>query len=51
VERELATTTASAAGTDIIDVPAVRIGERVFLGDGALEDAAAYMRACTTVSR
>ena len=43
VERELATATASAANTDIIDVPAIRVGERVFLGERAVEDAAAYM--------
>ncbi len=43
VERELAAATASAANTDIIDVPAIRVGERVFLGGRAVEDAAAYM--------
>jgi 2-hydroxychromene-2-carboxylate isomerase len=43
VERELATATASAANTDIIDVPAIRVGKRVFLGERAVEDAAAYM--------
>jgi 2-hydroxychromene-2-carboxylate isomerase len=48
VERELATATASAANTDIIDVPAIRVGERVFLGEQAVEDAAAYMGASST---
>jgi 2-hydroxychromene-2-carboxylate isomerase len=43
VERELATATARAADTDIIDVPAIRVGERVFLGERAVEEAAAYM--------
>ncbi len=57
VERELATATQSAANTDIIDVPAIRVGERVFLGERAVEDAAAYMGdgvnpvASSTVSR
>jgi 2-hydroxychromene-2-carboxylate isomerase len=43
VERELAAATASAASMDIIDVPAIRVGERVFGGERAVEDAAAYM--------
>ena len=51
VERELASATASAAGTDVIDVPAIRVGERVFLGERAVEDAAAYMGASSTVPR
>jgi 2-hydroxychromene-2-carboxylate isomerase len=44
VERELAAATASAASTDIIEVPAIRVGERVFGGERAVEDAAACMR-------
>jgi 2-hydroxychromene-2-carboxylate isomerase len=52
VERELAAATARAARTGIIDVPAVRVGERVFLGERAVEDAAACMGASSTaVSR
>jgi 2-hydroxychromene-2-carboxylate isomerase len=57
VERELAAATATAASTNIIDVPAIRVGERVFLGERAVEDAAAYMgdgvspAASPTVSR
>jgi 2-hydroxychromene-2-carboxylate isomerase len=46
VERELASATARAAHTEIMDVPAVRVGERVFAGERALEDAAAHMSAC-----
>ncbi len=48
VERELASATARAAHTEITDVPAVRVGERVFLGERALDDAAAHMSACAT---
>jgi len=51
VERELAAATASAANTDIIDVPSIRVGERVFAGERAVEDAAAYMAAASTVAR
>jgi 2-hydroxychromene-2-carboxylate isomerase len=43
VKRELATATATAASSHIIDVPAIRVGERVFLGERAVEDAAAHM--------
>ncbi len=50
VERELATATASAASAGIIDVPAIRVGERVFLGQRALDEAAAHMGACSAVS-
>jgi len=45
VERELSAATARAARAEIIDVPAVRVGGRVFLGERGLEDAAAYMSA------
>jgi len=45
VERELSTLTARAAHTGIIDVPALLVGERVFLGERLLEEASAYMSA------
>jgi 2-hydroxychromene-2-carboxylate isomerase len=45
VERELSAATARAAQSEIIGVPAVRVGGRVFPGDHGLEDAAAYMGA------
>ncbi len=48
VERELEAATARAAGAGIIDVPAVRVGERVFVGEHALERAAAHMGASST---
>jgi 2-hydroxychromene-2-carboxylate isomerase len=51
VERELASATARATHTEIMDVPAVRVGERVFLGERALEDAAANMTAVAVVPR
>ena len=43
VERELATATARAAGTGIIEIPAITVGERVFGGERAVERAAACM--------
>ncbi len=43
VERELSRATAHAAQRNITEVPAVEAGERVFLGERALEQAAAYM--------
>ncbi len=43
VERELAAATADAASAGIIEVPAIRVGERVFAGERAIEDAAAHM--------
>ena len=43
VQRELASATAGAAHTGIIDVPAIRVGERLFEGQRAVEDAAAHM--------
>jgi 2-hydroxychromene-2-carboxylate isomerase len=49
VERELSTATARAARTGIIDVPAVLVGERVFLGERVLEEASAYMIASAPV--
>jgi len=48
VERELAAATARAARTGIIDVPAVTVDGRIFLGERAVEDAAAHMSASAT---
>jgi 2-hydroxychromene-2-carboxylate isomerase len=45
VAEQLATTTALAAQAGVTGVPAVRIGERVWSGERAVEDAAAHMRA------
>jgi 2-hydroxychromene-2-carboxylate isomerase len=45
VAEQLATTTALAAQAGVTGVPAVRIGERVWTGERAVEDAAAHMRA------
>ncbi len=43
VSRQLADTTAAAARAGVTDVPAVVVGEDVFLGEDALERAAAHM--------
>lgn len=43
VAGQLAETTAAASEAGITDVPAVRVGERVFHGERALEDAAAHV--------
>jgi 2-hydroxychromene-2-carboxylate isomerase len=43
VGEQLSTTTAQAARAGVTDVPAVRIGERVFVGERAVEDATAYV--------
>jgi 2-hydroxychromene-2-carboxylate isomerase len=43
VARELARCTAGAAEAGVLEVPAVTVGERVFLGERALEEAGAYM--------
>jgi 2-hydroxychromene-2-carboxylate isomerase len=43
VEHRLAQSTACAAGTGVLDVPAVVVGERVFLGERAIEEASAHM--------
>ena len=51
VEHALQSATARAARTEIIDVPAVRVQERVFLGERALEDAAEYMSASALARR
>jgi 2-hydroxychromene-2-carboxylate isomerase len=45
VADRLAAATAAASRTGIIDVPAVLVGEQVFLGERALEKAAAHMGA------
>jgi 2-hydroxychromene-2-carboxylate isomerase len=42
VGEQLSATTAAAATLGVSDVPAVRVGERVFLGERALEQAGAY---------
>ena len=42
VGRQLAGATATAAQLGIVDVPAVRVGERVFHGERSLEEAAAH---------
>jgi len=44
VSRRLAAATAAAAGAGVTDVPAVVVGKDVFLGERALERAAARMR-------
>jgi 2-hydroxychromene-2-carboxylate isomerase len=52
VDRELSAATARAARAGISDVPAVVVGERVFLGERAVEQAAAHMSASSSaVSR
>jgi 2-hydroxychromene-2-carboxylate isomerase len=45
VEHELAARTARAAEVGVLDVPAVVVGERVFLGERAIEDASLHMGA------
>jgi 2-hydroxychromene-2-carboxylate isomerase len=47
VGEQLSAATAAAAAVGVSDVPAVRIGERVFHGERALERAAAHARAIT----
>ncbi|HEY5195218.1 MAG TPA: DsbA family protein [Solirubrobacteraceae bacterium] len=47
VGEQLSATTAAAAAAGVSDVPAVRVGDRVFHGERALERAAAYARAST----
>jgi 2-hydroxychromene-2-carboxylate isomerase len=44
VGEQLSSATAAAAELGVDDVPAVRIGERVFIGERAVEDAAAHAR-------
>jgi 2-hydroxychromene-2-carboxylate isomerase len=45
VAEQLSSVTATAARLGVSDVPAVRVGERVFHGERALEEAAAHARA------
>jgi 2-hydroxychromene-2-carboxylate isomerase len=45
VGGQLSAVTAAAAELGVSDVPAVRVGERVFHGERALEEAAAYAEA------
>jgi 2-hydroxychromene-2-carboxylate isomerase len=47
VERELAMRTARATEQGVLDVPAVRVLERVFHGAHAVEEAASYAREAT----
>jgi len=47
VHEQLAATTATAAAMGVSDVPAVTVGERTFIGERALEEAAAEMGAAT----
>jgi 2-hydroxychromene-2-carboxylate isomerase len=42
VAEQLADATATAAAAGVEDVPAIRVGERVFLGERSLDEAAAY---------
>lgn len=43
VRAELSRATAQAAAAGVSEVPAVRVGERVFAGERAVEDAAGHM--------
>jgi len=45
IDRRLSQSTARAARSGVTDVPAVVVGERVFLGERAIEDASAHMGA------
>jgi 2-hydroxychromene-2-carboxylate isomerase len=45
--ERLATTSAEAARAGVTDVPAVRVRERVWVGEQAVEEATAHMRADT----
>ena len=51
VERELSLATARAARAGVIDVPAVQVGEAVFRGERAVEDAAEHMSASSPVGQ
>jgi 2-hydroxychromene-2-carboxylate isomerase len=44
VKEQLSNATAVAARAGVSDVPAVRVGETVFVGERAVEDAATHMR-------
>ncbi|HEY2142234.1 MAG TPA: DsbA family protein [Solirubrobacteraceae bacterium] len=48
VREELSRATAAAAAAGVSDVPAVRVGEGVWVGERAVEDAAAHMSAAMT---
>jgi len=50
VREQLAAATASATQAGVSDVPAVRIGERVFLGERSLAEAASHMSEATRAS-
>lgn len=43
IREQLATTTAEAAQAGVTEVPAVRIGQQVFVGENAVEDAKAVV--------
>jgi 2-hydroxychromene-2-carboxylate isomerase len=47
VGEQLSAATSAAAALGVGDVPAVRVGDRVFHGERSLEQAAAYARAAT----
>jgi 2-hydroxychromene-2-carboxylate isomerase len=47
VREEMGRATTAAAQAGVSDVPAVRIGERVFVGEHAVEDAAAHAAQAT----
>jgi 2-hydroxychromene-2-carboxylate isomerase len=49
VREELSRATAAAARAGVSDVPAVRVGERVWVGARAVEDAAAHLRTTASV--
>jgi 2-hydroxychromene-2-carboxylate isomerase len=51
VADELAAKTAEAARAGVLAVPAIRIGTRVFHGEGAPEEAAAYAGELMGVAR
>jgi 2-hydroxychromene-2-carboxylate isomerase len=48
VERELAERTARAVEVGVLDVPAVVVGNQVFLGERAVEEASLHLRATAT---
>jgi 2-hydroxychromene-2-carboxylate isomerase len=50
VRAELSRATAQAARAGVSDVPALRVAERVFVGERAVEDAAAHMQAAAPSS-
>jgi len=45
VRAELSRATAQAAHAGVSDVPALRVGQRVFVGERAVDDAVTYMQA------